>query len=276
MNITVVGLGLIGGSFCKAISNKTDNKVFGIDINKSVINSAKSCGAICDEASDVSESDIVIVALYPEQTINFINNNINVFKRGSIVIDTCGVKRAISQGISEDLSKNEVTFIGAHPMAGKEFSGFDFSEADLFLKSSLILTPDENVPEEKLSLVRNLGYQLGFRTVIITSEEEHDRIIAYTSQLAHIVSSAYIKSSTAQCQSGYSAGSFKDLTRVAYLNEDMWTSLFMINKDNLVTEIDTIIKNLVDYRNALQDNNSKELNDLLKTGKMLKKKSMEL
>lgn len=276
MNITVVGLGLIGGSFCKAISRRTEHKCYGMDINNDVICSAIAEKAIIDRAKDVSQSDLTIVCLYPEATIEFILNNCNKFKKGSIIIDSCGIKRAITEKVSEKLSEQGVTFIGAHPMAGREFSGFDYSIPELFENASLILTPDEKTDEEKVSVVRNLAYQLSFKKVVITTPEEHDRIISYTSQLAHIVSSAYIKSPTAQEQSGFSAGSFKDLTRVARLNENMWTSLFLLNKENLISEISLIIENLNDYKNALESDDSETLNSLLKEGRILKEKSMEL
>ena len=276
MNITVVGLGLIGGSFCKAISRRTEHKCYGMDINDTVICSAIAEKAIIDRAKDVSQSDLTIVCLYPEATIEFILNNCNKFKKGIIVIDSCGIKRAITEKVFEKLSEQGVTFIGAHPMAGREFSGFDYSIPELFENASLILTPDEKTDEEKISVVRNLAYQLSFKKVVITTPEEHDRIISYTSQLAHIVSSAYIKSPTAQEQSGFSAGSFKDLTRVARLNENMWTSLFLLNKENLISEISLIIENLNDYKNALESDDSETLNSLLKEGRILKEKSMEL
>lgn len=276
MNITVVGLGLIGGSFCKAISRRTEHKCYGIDINNDVIQSAIAEKAIIDATADVSQSDLTIVCLYPEATIEFILNNCNKFKKGSIIIDSCGIKRAITEKVSEKLSEQGVTFIGAHPMAGREFSGFDYSIPELFENASLILTPDEKTDEEKVSVVRNLAYQLSFKKVVVTTPEEHDRIISYTSQLAHIVSSAYIKSPTAQEQSGFSAGSFKDLTRVARLNENMWTSLFLLNKENLISEISLIIENLNDYKNALESDDSETLNSLLKEGRILKEKSMEL
>ncbi|HNX64999.1 MAG TPA: prephenate dehydrogenase [Oscillospiraceae bacterium] len=276
MNITVVGLGLIGGSFCKVISRMTEHKCYGMDINSDVIHSAIAQKAIIDKAEDVSQSDLTIICLYPEATIEFILNNCEKFKRGSIVIDSCGIKKAITEKVSEKLLKCGVTFIGAHPMAGREFSGFDYSVPELFENASLILTPDENADEEKISIVRNLAYQLSFKKVVVTTPEEHDRIISYTSQLAHIVSSAYIKSPTAQEQSGFSAGSFKDLTRVARLNENMWTSLFLLNKENLISEISLIIDNLNDYKNALESSDSETLNSLLKEGRILKEKSMEL
>ena len=276
MNITVVGLGLIGGSFCKAISRMTEHKCYGMDINNDVTRSAIAEKAIIDKVEDVSQSDLTIICLYPKATIEFILNNCEKFKKGSIVIDSCGIKKAITEKVSEKLLKCGVTFIGAHPMAGREFSGFDYSIPELFENASLILTPDENADEDKISVVRNLAYQLSFKKVVVTTPEEHDRIISYTSQLAHIVSSAYIKSPTAQEQSGFSAGSFKDLTRVARLNENMWTSLFLLNKENLISEISLIIKNLNDYKNALESDDSETLNSLLKEGRILKEKSMEL
>lgn len=273
MNITVVGLGLIGGSFCKAISDKTDNTCYGIDTDDKVINEARKLGCISKNSADLAMSDLTIVSLYPEGTVNFINDNADKFKTNSTVIDTCGIKKYITENVYETLKSRGITFIGAHPMAGKEFSGFKYSEATLFEGASLILTPKQDVKEEKTSEIKKLGEILGFSKIVVTTDEEHDRIISYTSQLAHIVSSAYIKSPTQQEQSGFSAGSFKDLTRVAKLNEDMWTSLFMFNKENLIYEISEIIKNLNDYKSALVDNDNDLLKKLLKDGRILKEKS---
>ena len=276
MNICVVGLGLIGGSFCKAISKRTAHSCFGIDVNKDTLNSANKDGSIKDiiSSSRLSEMDMTIVCLHPKQTIEFIKNNADKFKKGSIVLDLCGVKGEIVSSVSDILKEKGVFFIGCHPMAGREFSGYDFSLETLFDNASFISTPSEDTPKEIVENLKEFAKTIGFKKFVVTTPDEHDRIISYTSQLAHIVSSSYIKSPTAQQQSGFSAGSFQDLTRVARLNENMWTDLFLMNSAPLVTEIDTIIKHLTEYRNALEDNNSDELRELLKNGRILKEKSI--
>lgn len=276
MIITVVGLGLIGGSLCKTIKKHTDYRVLGIDINEETIKSAISQGAIDEETSDLGLADITIVSLYPNDTIDFIIQNACRFKKNSIVIDTCGIKKEIVEKVTSVLSENDVDFIGTHPMAGREFSGYEYSLDNLFDKASFIITPDNSISQSKINFIEDFAYLIGFKKVVIASPEEHDQIIAFTSQLAHVVSNAYIKSPTHQKQLGFSAGSFQDLTRVAKLNETMWTPLFMMNKEPLCFEIDHIIQKLTEYRNAMQNDDSNALKQLLKEGRILKEKNNSL
>ncbi|MGN0689897.1 MAG: prephenate dehydrogenase [Oscillospiraceae bacterium] len=273
MIITVIGLGLIGGSFCKAIKQKTNHTCLGVDLSPDVIKKAVGEGAIDGECKDLSVSDITIVCLYPEATVDFILNNKNSFKKGSIVADACGIKEYIVSAVKAPLNDCGVTFIGAHPMAGREFSGYDYSLPDLYEKASFIMTP-EGAPEEDTEKLRKLALDIGFRKVVITTPREHDEIIAYTSQLAHIVSSAYIKSPTLQKEVGFSAGSFKDLTRVAKLNEDMWTSLFLKNREPLIFEIKEISERLDEYLSALENEDENRLKELLRDGRILKENSL--
>ena len=274
MVITVVGLGLIGGSFCKAIKEKTEHTCLGVDLSEDVIKKAISEKTIDSECKDLSVSDITIICLYPEATVEFILNNKEKFKKGSIVTDVCGIKEYIVSSVKNDVEECGVTFIGAHPMAGREFSGYAYSLSDLYKNASFIMTP-ENAPEDAVSTLEKLVLDLGFGKVVKTTPREHDEIIAYTSQLAHIVSSAYIKSPTLQKEVGFSAGSFKDLTRVAKLNEDMWTSLFIKNKEPLIFEIKEITERLSEYLNALENEDSDSMRELLKNGRILKEKSIE-
>lgn len=272
MKVAIVGLGLIGGSLAKTIKKNTDEICYGLDINKAVIASALAQEAIDEEITTdkLNVCDMVIVSLYPQHTIDFILENKNNFKKGSIVIDTCGVKGSIVSAVEEELKQCGVEFLGCHPMAGREFSGFAYSVDNLFDKASFILTPTDNTPISAIQKVSNFAYNMGFAKCVVSTPEEHDRIIAFTSQLAHVVSSAYIKSPSLLKQAGFSAGSFKDLTRVAKLNEDMWTTLFMMNKQPLLNEINHIIKSLEDYRDAISGDDSQKLHDLLKEGRELK------
>lgn len=273
MIITAVGIGLIGGSMCKAIKKHTNHTVYGIDVNRETVAMAISQNAIDGETDDLSLADITIVSLYPTDTIDYIIENASRFKEGSIVIDTCGIKKAVVDRVTPVLEKQGVTFIGTHPMAGREFSGFEYSLDNLFDEASFIITPSETVPQAKLNLLEDLAYAMHFKKVVFASPEEHDQIIAFTSQLAHVVSNAYIKSPTHQKQLGFSAGSFQDLTRVAKLNEVMWTPLFMLNKDPLCFEIDFIIEKLTEYRDAMQSGDSERLKELLKEGRILKEET---
>lgn len=276
MKITVVGLGLIGGSLCKAIKKHTNHTVYGIDINKETLEMALSQNAIDAVTDDLSLADITIVSLYPITTIDYIKENASKFKKGSIVIDTCGIKKAIVDAVTPVLAENDVTFIGVHPMAGREFSGFEYSLDNLFDDASFIITPDKSVSQTKINLIEDFAYSIHFKKVVTATPEEHDQIIAFTSQLAHVVSNAYIKSPTHQKQLGFSAGSFQDLTRVAKLNETMWTPLFLLNKDPLCFEIDYIIARLAEYRDAMQNNDAERLKALLRDGRILKEETKTL
>lgn len=272
MKIGVVGLGLIGGSFCKAIKEKTSHECFGMDINSEVIKKAISVSAIDKEleVKDLKNCDILIVSLYPKQTVSFLKENADNFKKGSIVIDACGVKSFITEQAENLLFEKGITFIGAHPMAGREFSGFDYSLADLFVGASFIMTPGDRVKESKIEIVKIFAKEIGFSRVVITDVKTHDETIAFTSQIAHIISNAYVKSPTLQNESGFSAGSFQDLSRVAKLNEDMWTDLFLLNQKPLLYELDTVIDNLSKYRKALSEKDAETLKKLLREGRILK------
>lgn len=276
MKITAVGLGLIGGSLCKTIKKHTNHIVYGIDINKETIAMALSQNAIDAETNDLGIADLTIISLYPTDAIDYIIANANKFKQGSIVIDTCGIKKEIVERVTTVLEKNGVTFIGTHPMAGREFSGFEYSLDNLFDEASFIITPSKSVPQAKLNLLEDFAYAIHFKKVVVATPEEHDQIIAFTSQLAHIVSNAYIKSPTNQKQLGFSAGSFQDLTRVAKLNENMWTPLFMLNKEALCFEINYIIESLQQYRDALINEDANRLKKLLKEGRILKEETKKL
>ncbi len=272
MRIGIVGLGLIGGSLAKTIKKNTNHVLMGMDINKGAVASAFSQEAIDGEinADTLSGCDVVIVALHPRATIDFIISNKEKFKSGSIVIDVCGVKREIVDKVEAPLREQGVEFVGCHPMAGREFSGFEYSVDNLFERASFIMTPTDFTSMRAVREISTLAYDMGFARVVMSTPQEHDRIIAFTSQLAHIVSSAYVKSPNLMRQSGFSAGSFMDLTRVAKLNEDMWTELFLMNGEDLTFEIDQIIKHLTEYRNCIEQSDAKTLNTLLREGRELK------
>lgn len=268
MNIGIVGLGLIGGSIAKAIKQNTDYTVYGTDILESVICKAQLIEAIDDRLTDeiLADCDIVIIALYPVYTVEYIKNHGKQFKKGSIILDCCGIKEAVCSSVQPISEENGFIFVGAHPMAGIEFSGFEHSQKSLFKNASMILTPPADISIQTMDRLKKLWLSIGFNHVQIATPKEHDRLIAFTSQLAHIVSSAYIKSPAALEHNGFSAGSFKDLSRVAKLNEDMWTELFLLNKENLTLEIDGIIHRLEQYREAIKDENQKDLWNLLHEG----------
>ena len=268
MEIGIVGLGLIGGSLAKAISQNTDHTVYGTDLSEQVVRKAVLVDAIEQPLTDelLPQCDIVIVALYPQATIDYVKEHAHLFRKESIVVDCGGIKKLICDTLIPLAEDHGFLFVGGHPMAGLEHSGFTYAKKSLFNNASMIFTPTKG-PIESMEKLKELFTSIGFTNIEISTAEEHDRKIAFTSQLAHVVSNAYIKSPTALEHSGFSAGSYKDLTRVAKLNEVMWTELFLENADNLVAEIDTLIGNLQQYSTAIRERDAKTLCALLKDGR---------
>ena len=274
MNIGIVGLGLIGGSMAKSLSSRTAHTVFGIDINAETMMLARLCGAIEGELNDdtLKGCDMVIVALRPHTAVEWVKAHAPLIRRESLVIDLCGVKRTVCAAIAPIAAEYGFSYIGGHPMAGKERGRFINSTDSLFDGASMILTPFGDVDATLPGRLDSFFTDIGFARVVYTIPEEHDRIIAYTSQLAHIVSNAYVRSPDAQRQRGFSAGSFMDLTRVAYLDEDMWTELFLDNADFLTEQLEIFSENLAEYLDALRDRDAERLRDLLRDGR--EKKSL--
>ncbi|HML38029.1 MAG TPA: prephenate dehydrogenase/arogenate dehydrogenase family protein [Bacillota bacterium] len=268
MKTGIVGLGLIGGSIAKAIKQNTDHEVYGTDLQEPVILKAQLLEAIDGRLTDdlMRECDYVILALYPGATVEFVKEHRSGFKKGAVVIDCCGVKEAVCSEIYPIAGSQGFSYVGGHPMAGIEFSGFEHSQKSLFKHASMILTPQTDMAIQEMDRLKKFWLSLGFNHVQLSTPEEHDRIIAFTSQLAHVISSAYVKSPTSLKHKGFSAGSYKDLSRVAKLNETMWTELFMLNRENLTAEIDGIIGRLQQYRDAISEGREKELWDLLHEG----------
>ncbi len=272
MNIGIVGLGLIGGSVAKALRANTPDTVMGTDCVRSVIDKAKLLEAIDLELTEerIPVCDVLILALYPRDIIEWARAHIGRLKPGCLVMDCGGVKGVVCDALFPLFAQSGATFIGAHPMAGVERSGFDNARGSMFQDASIILTPPPGTGIELLSRVKKFWGAIGFTNVEITTPQEHDRRIAFTSQLAHVVSSAYIKSPTACMQHGFSAGSYKDMTRVARLNEKMWTELFLENAAPLSAEIGEIIRHLQEFRAAIDQNDAPALEQLLREGRECK------
>ena len=268
MKIGIVGLGLIGGSIAKSIKQNTEHEVYGTDLQESVIFKAQLLEAIDGRLTEdmVADCDYIILALYPGATVEYVKEHRKAFKKGAVIIDCCGVKEAVCSEIYPIASEEGFAYVGGHPMAGIEFSGFEHSQKGLFKHASMVLTPQTDMSIQEMERLKKLWVTMGFNHVQLSTPEEHDRIIAFTSQLAHVVSSAYVKSPTSLEHKGFSAGSYKDLSRVAKLNETMWTELFLLNRDNLVNEIDGMIERLQQYRDAISEGKEKDLWDLLREG----------
>lgn len=277
MNIGIVGLGLIGGSLAKTIKLHTDHRVLGADIDLQTLLQAQLLDAIDEELTDhnLPQCDVVLVALYPSAIVEWITDHAGEFKPGALVIDCGGVKGAICREIIPVAKQHDWHFIGGHPMAGREFAGFKYARDDLFDHASMILTPMGDEDPEQLQQARDFFLDLGFRRVQFTTPPIHDEMIAYTSQLAHIVSSAYVKCPLAGRHKGFSAGSFADMTRVARLSESMWTELFFDNRDALLPEVDGLVERLTAYRDALKEGDRTRMCELLREGREIKEKLEE-
>lgn len=268
MKIAIIGLGLIGGSMAKAIKMTKDHEVLGFDIQDKVVKKALLLESIDKKLDDneLKECDLIIIALYPKAAAEYVKEKGRFMGRNSIVVDCCGVKRNVGEEIQAVASEFGFNYIGGHPMAGIEFSGFEYSKENLFKKASMILTPPGNMDINITQKLKNFFLSIGFGHIEITTAKKHDSVIAYTSQLAHVVSNAYIKSPRAEMHKGFSAGSYMDLTRVAKLNPKMWTELFLENKENLTLEIDELIERLCLYRDAIKNGQEENLYNLLDEG----------
>ena len=268
MKIGIVGLGLIGGSLGRTIVARTDDEVFAFDISHRAMLDGKLLKAYHHEltADNLKEIDVLFLSLYPEALEQALNEYCPLLKDGCLVADCCGNKRRVVEQM-QSLAKKypHLDFISTHPMAGREFSGVNHSTATLFDKASMILVPVK-ADLRKIALLKAFSLKIGFGNVVITTAQKHDEIIAFTSQLAHLVSSSYIKSETAGQFMGFSAGSFRDMTRVARLSPEMWSQLTVDNADFLVGEIDCLIKNLTEYKNALQEKDKDKMKILLADG----------
>jgi len=272
MTVGIVGMGLIGGSMAKSIKLNTGHTVLGADMKETEMLKAELVGAIDGRLDDkrLRECDVVIVALYPSDSVAYITDHAAYFGQGALVVDCGGVKRVVCEALRETTLGRQFTFIGGHPMAGREYSGFQYAQDDLFERASMILTPYPDAPIELVARAKAFFMSAGFLRVVFTTPERHDEMIAYTSQMAHIISSAYVKSELAMKHKGFSAGSFQDMTRVARLNETMWAELFLSNREPLIHELDGIISRLHQYRRALEQANRAELEGILREGREVK------
>ncbi len=271
MVVGIVGLGLIGGSFAKAYK-KENHTVYGLDKDDTTMKTATLTGTVDGVLTDnlIKDCDCVIIALSFGATVEYLKENACKFQKGQLVMDTCGIKEKVCE-LGFELAKDYgFAFVGAHPMAGTQFSGFANSKEDMFFGATMAFVPPDLNDNALIERATNAVMPLKFANFTLWTPRHHDKIIAFTSQLAHIVSNAYMKSPSVKERNGLSAGSYKDLTRVAYLNTGMWAELFMNNKDNILFELDTIIASLGKYRDAIAADDEPELENLLLEGKILK------
>ena len=271
MTVGILGLGLIGGSMARAYA-KAGHTVLAAEKDSDVFSFATLSGAvhgILDETT-IGSCELILLAIYPGGSVAWLEQNAPLVDRNALVMDCCGIKREVCSRCFPLAEKYGFTFIGGHPMAGSHHSGYKYSRSNLFQGAPMVLVPSRFDDASLLERATNALAPCGFGSFSVTTAEEHDRIIAFTSQIPHIVSNAYIKSPTAQNHKGFSAGSYKDMTRVAWLNPRMWAELCMENRENTLFELDTYLQNLTAYRDALEQRDTEALTRLLEDGKKRK------
>jgi len=270
--VGIVGLGLIGGSMAKAIHQYTGCTLLGYDTDGAVLSRALDEGVISAAltADRLPDCELVIVALYPEATVAYVSAHKDQFRKGGLVMDCGGVKGVVCGPLERVVQDADFYFIGGHPMAGIERSGYAHAFPELFQGASLILTPYPGTPQSCLEEIWAFAQKLGFKHLQPSTPQQHDHIIAYTSQLAHVVSCAYVGSPSAPDFKGFSAGSFQDMTRVAKLNAEMWTELFLENQDALVREIDTLVEELAAFAYVIRRGDRENLKNMLKRARTIK------
>ena len=271
MKILICGLGLIGASLAKTLKKNTNHTVLGWNRTESVTEKALRDGVI-DKTGDIdslmAEADITFVNFYPEAIVPFILEHKNSFKKDSVVTDSCGIKTKICRAMEKE--KLDFYFIGAHPMAGREVGGYDNSLDNLYDNASFIVTPVDGTPRNKVDALVGLAESMGFARTVVTTPEHHDEMIAFTSQIAHVLACSYVLSPLAPSHAGYSAGSYRDVSRVARINADMWADLFIDNKEALVREIDDLVSNLMQFKYNIVNEDSPALKDLMNRANKIK------
>lgn len=271
MKVGILGLGLIGGSLARAYALE-GHTVLACEKDESILSFAMLAGAVhgkLDE-STIPSCDLILLAIYPGGSASWLEQHAHLLSPTTLVMDCCGIKREICQRCFPLAEKYGFTFVGGHPMAGSQFSGFKYSRGNLFSGQPMVLVPPVFDNIQLLHRVKEMLKPCDFGSFSVTTAEEHDKMIAFTSQMPHIVSNAYIKSPTARNHKGFSAGSYRDLTRVAWLNPQMWAELFMENKENVLQELDFYIQSLTAYRDAIAFDDMPHLISLLEEGKKRK------
>ena len=271
MTVGILGLGLIGGSMARAYALE-GHTVYATQRNEEMLQFAMMTGAVhgrLDEET-IPQCDLILLAIYPGGCVEWLRKNARLIRPGTLVMDGAGIKREICENCFPLAEQYGFTFVGGHPMAGSQFSGFKYSRATLFKGQPMVLVPPRFDDIDLLERCKNALAPLGFGRFSVTTADDHDRMIAFTSQMPHILSNAFIKSPTAGSHKGFSAGSYKDLTRVAWLNAPMWAELCMENRDHTLYELNYFIESLTAYRDALENGDLATLTALLEEGKRRK------
>ena len=271
MTVGILGLGLIGGSLARAYA-KAGHTVLAAEKDEAMLSFAQLAGAIHGELNDdnIGSCDLILLAIYPAGSAAWLEEKAQLISPAALVMDCCGVKREICARCFPLAEQYGFTFIGGHPMAGTHNSGFKYSRSNLFQGAPMVLVPGKFDDIELLQRAKDALAPCNFGSFSVTTADDHDRMIAFTSQMPHIVSNAYIKSPTALEHRGFSAGSYKDLTRVAWLNAPMWAELVLNNRDHMLLELKTYIQALQAYETAIENNDFDTLVALLDEGKRRK------
>lgn len=271
LNIAIAGMGLIGGSLGLALKHRTAHTVIGIDRDSAVIDAAVRAGAADKTGIHYLDmADVLVIALAPEDTVTFLKQNADRLRPGTIVTDVCGIKRMIMEECVPICRDKGLNFVGGHPMAGRERGGFANADPGLFEGAHYILTPPDGTPPHVTDIIKRLAMEIGCAGVNITTADKHDSIIAFTSQLPHVLAYAYVKSPSCPEHHGYSAGSYRDVSRVAASDERLWARLFLQNSDNLCREIDTLTDNLKKCRDAVASGDLRLVREILREGRVRK------
>lgn len=268
MKIAVIGLGIIGGSIARSLKKYTLNRVDGWNRTFSTAKAALALGYIDGVVENIGDYDVVFVALPPENAMKFMDTA--NFKNGAVVADICGVKGAVEKFIYS--KPRNFRYVGTHPMAGKETRGIQSSDDDLFVGASMIIVKNDKTDPAAENTIKDLSRAMGFSKIVECTADYHDKKIALTSQLAHVVSNAYVKSPTVEGYEGFTGGSFQDMTRIAGVDEEVWTQLYFMNAENLSAEIDGLIKNLSVYSAALKNGDENAMKKALKDGRLIREK----
>ena len=271
MTVGILGLGRIGGRLARAYS-MAGHTVFAADKDESILAFAQLAGAVDAPLTpeNLGSCELILLAIYPEGSAAWLAENACHISQEALVMDCCGVKQLICEKCFPLAQQFGFTYVGGHPMAGTQFSGFKHSRADLFRGEPMVLVPPRFDDIDLLERAKDALAPCGFGSFSVTTARDHDRMIAFTSQMPHIISNAFIKSPTALEHKGFSAGSYKDLTRVAWLNPGMWAELFLENREFVLSELDTLIAALGTYRDAVAADDSETLIALLDEGKRRK------
>ena len=263
--IAVVGLGIIGGSICASLTS-AGYQVDGFGRSRASVDYALKAGYIQNEGKKLADYDVVFIAVPPYATMEYLKNA--TFKDGALVSDICGVKEIVEKAVYE--KERNYRYVGIHPMAGKETSGIASASPTLFQNANLIITHAKQTNIEDVAEMKVYAKAMGFGKIVECSAKEHDKKIALTSQLAHIVSNAYVKSPQVKGYEGFTGGSFQDMTRIAGVDENVWTPLYACNRENIIEELGCLIENLSVYLEVLKSQDDKKLSDTLKEGRLIR------